>query len=403
MVTRSLGSLTKEFPLAQIDRTILAIRPGITLEQLRRFAAANTHSAIPALLAHRFLLVGGDGRIVYDRFLSLVASEGVNQPRVRKAMYFTWALRDPRVARFIVEVVANRNGKWRVQQLVRKVNAKFFEEFFEPETAPKVRSNLEYFLVEAGIFDPNTQTVHLELNDGWLGEAMQVTAQHERDPARRRAMINAPVDFLVSEGLHSLTNSTPDELRGHAASVLAEPEPLEDLEIRHPRKSPGQSWNRAKPSAAGRISSHAVIDLVARERASNAHWMLEKLMRDAAVASGYDPKQHDQIDMYFTTPRGSVLAEMKSCVRTNLHSQIRRGVSQLFEYRFLFGDLIGNSDLTLVLVVELPPARNQSWLVNYLKSLGIVLVWKDPDADRLVSSVVANSLAGIVARGDMKR
>lgn len=75
MVTRSLGSLTKEFPLAQIDRTILAIRPGMTLDQLRRFAAANTHSAIPALLAHRFLLVGGDGRIVYDRFLSLVASE----------------------------------------------------------------------------------------------------------------------------------------------------------------------------------------------------------------------------------------------------------------------------------------------------------------------------------------
>lgn len=400
MVTRSLGSLTKEFPLAQIDRTILAIRPGMTLDQLRRFAAANTHSAIPALLAHRFLLVGGDGRIVYDRFLSLVASEGVNRPRVRKAMYFTWALRDPRVARFIINVVADRNGKWRVQQLVRKAIAKFFEEFFEPETAPKVRSNLEYFLVEAGIFNPNTQAVHLELNDGWLGEAMQVTAQHERDPARRRAMTNAPVDFLVSEGLHGLTNSTPDELRGQATSVLAEPEPLEDLEIGHPRlhKSPGQSWNRSRPSSAGRISAHAVIDLVARERASDAHWMLEKLMRDAAVASSYAPKQHDQMDMYFTTPRGSVLAEMKSCVRTNLHSQIRRGVSQLFEYRFLFRDLIGSSNPSLVLVVELPPARDQSWLVKYLESLGILLVWKDPDADRLVSpSPVAGPLAGIVA------
>lgn len=398
-MTKSIGSLSKEFPLAQYDATIRAIRPGMTLDQLRRFAAANTHSAIPALLGHRLLLLDAQGRIVYDCFLSLVANEGINSRRVRKLMYLVWTLRDPRVAGFINKVVADRTGKWRVNQLLRKANEKFFRQFFEPRTAPKVRSNIEYFLVEAGIFDPRAGVVHLELGDGWLGEAMQVAAQHEKDPARRRAMVNSPGDFLISEGLNGLANATPDELRGQVISVPGESEPLEDSEIEPTpaRVSPGRSWNRPRPSKTGRPSSVALIDAVARERANDAHWMLEKAMSNAAAALGYDPKQHNQIDIYFVASSGRVLAEIKSCVQGNFHSQVRKGVSQLFEYRFRFKDLIGGNDPTMVLVTEIPPSTNQNWLVEYLESLGILIAWKDQDTDRLISkSPIPQSLCGIV-------
>ncbi|MCI0463497.1 MAG: hypothetical protein L0Z62_41695, partial [Gemmataceae bacterium] len=68
---RTRGSLTKEFPLDSLDRTILAIRPGWSYDQLRRFASDHTNSGIPALLRHRYLLVDA-GQIVYDRFLSLL-------------------------------------------------------------------------------------------------------------------------------------------------------------------------------------------------------------------------------------------------------------------------------------------------------------------------------------------
>lgn len=399
MVTTSLGSLTKEFPLSQIDRTILAIRPGVTLNQLRQFAEANTHVAIPALLAHRFLLVGTNGRVVYDRFLSLVASEGISSPRLRKIMYFVWALRDPRIGRFIIEVVADENGKWRARELTKKVNEKFFRQFFEPRTAPKVRSNFEYFLVEAGILDPQGEAVHLELEDGWLVDGMQIAAQHERNAARRRAMTSAPADFLLAESLHGLANATSDELHGYAGLALTEPEPLEDLELPaiRARRAVGRSWDRPKPSVSTRTASHLLIDSVARERASAAHWTLEKLTRDAAVAVGYDPKQNQQIDMYFLTQAGPVLAEMKSCVRGNLHGQVRRGVGQLFEYRYLFRDMIDGKDLTLLLVIEMPPVRDQMWLVAYLESIGIMLAWKDPDTEKIVSaSPIPAALSKIV-------
>jgi hypothetical protein len=74
---RQAGSRTKEFPLEQVDRTILAIRPEWTYTDLRDFASAHTNPLIPALLRHRYLLVSDDGQICYDRFLSLVKSKEI--------------------------------------------------------------------------------------------------------------------------------------------------------------------------------------------------------------------------------------------------------------------------------------------------------------------------------------
>jgi len=87
MLPADRGSLTKEFPLSQIDETILAIRPGMTYDQVRELAHVQGRSSIPALLDNRFLLFGDD-RVIYDRFLSLVNSETISSPRVRKIMYF---------------------------------------------------------------------------------------------------------------------------------------------------------------------------------------------------------------------------------------------------------------------------------------------------------------------------
>ena len=134
MPTRDLGSLTKEPPLATLDATIRGIRPGMPYDQLLEYGRRHTHKDAPGLVRKRFLLLDDQHQIVYDRFLSLVAAEGLETPRARKVMYFLWAFRDERLRRFVCERIANRQGKWRVSELTKKTNADFFKHWFQPST-----------------------------------------------------------------------------------------------------------------------------------------------------------------------------------------------------------------------------------------------------------------------------
>lgn len=88
MRTGDLGSLTKEPPLEKLDETIKAISPGMPYAALLDFARRNTHKDAPGLLKKRFLLVDSQDNIRYDRFLSLVDSEGLDSRRVRKGYVF---------------------------------------------------------------------------------------------------------------------------------------------------------------------------------------------------------------------------------------------------------------------------------------------------------------------------
>lgn len=125
-----VGSLTKEFPLADIDATIRLVRNGMQYNELREQAGERTHIDIPALITNRFLLVR-NRVLIRDRFLSLAESEGLDTPRIRKIMYFTWAFRDHRLHEFILTRVCDKEGHWRpvsgqkVRKAVESTEAKF--------------------------------------------------------------------------------------------------------------------------------------------------------------------------------------------------------------------------------------------------------------------------------------
>lgn len=403
MARSDRGSLTKEPPLAKVDATIRAITPGMSYERLLQLARtdASMHRDAPGLLRQRFLLLDENDNIVYDRFLSLVAAEGVAAPRARKVMYFVWAFRDERIRRFVTECIADETGRWRAAEVTNKANASFFKEQFgfAESSGKKMRSNFEFFLTEAGIFNLTQSSIRLELDDDWLVDAMQIAAQHESIARRRHMMTQAPIDCLIANDWHGLLNATKDELRGINDTLTIEEEPLEDDIIpSSPPTATGREWDRQPPSSTGRRSTTTTIDLVSRERATASHHKLESIMAELARAQGYTPETNENIDMYFTTPAGTVLAEMKSCHSRNLRSQIRRGVSQLFEYRFVYRKLLGNQ-VAMVLVVESPPSVRKRWLVQYLESVGITLAWKETGTDRFVTTVaVGPALAGIVSR-----
>jgi hypothetical protein len=400
MARHPAGSLTKEFPLDSVDQTIGAITPGMTFDQMRTYAGANTHDALAPILRNRYLLVQPDGQIVYDELLSLIAAEGMASPRVRKAMYFLWAFRDDRIRRFVLEKLANNQGLWRPAEVVRKGNAAFFSDqgFVEEATAPKVRSNFERFLVETGIFDEDSHTVHLELDDDWLPAAMRIAAQYERNPLRRRQMLADPAGFLIANGWQGLANATAATLRGLPAVIDPSPEPLEDEQLEGPAMTPGtgHEWNRRPPTHADRTAAAVTTNPVAVERANTAHHKLEALAARLLRDAGRQPLYSKHIDMYVTGAPAVILAEMKSCQRNNLRSQVRRGISQLLEYRYVYRAVLGTT-VTMLLVLETAPSTRQQWLVEYAKELGIIIAWKEVGADRLVSTAtLPPALAGLV-------
>lgn len=79
-----------------------------------------------------------------------------------------------------------------------------------------------------------------------------------------------------------------------------------------------------------------------------------------------------------------MIVEVKSCTEYNIHSQVRKGVSQLLEYRYLYADEL-TAPLHLALAIEAEPGPATSWLVSYLETLGITVAWLDRQSGRLLT------------------
>ena len=363
---------------------------------LLRFARANTQSDIPGLIRKRFLLVRGSGRIIYDEFLSLVRREGISSPITRKVMLFTWLYRDDRLRRFVTERISDPQGHWDPRQLTDIANGAFFRQWYSG--GAKARSNFEYFLVETGIYDNRSQRIHLELDDGWLEDGARVAAQHEPDPEARRQLSENPYKYLVDRGWNALANSTSEGLLGRRKNANFAVEPVEDdlIPTSPARKAPFRTWNRPKPSSIEKTTTESLINLVARERANQSHHAIEQALADKIRQRGYDPQFNDHIDLFYSCSLGSVIFEVKSCTENNIHSQIRKGISQLYEYRYIYGTSM-TAPIHLVLVLEVEPSRESQWLIDYLRSIEITPAWADPGTGLFkTASSVAGILTGIL-------
>ncbi len=394
------GSLTKEPPLAKLEATIRAITPGMAYKDLLKYARIRTHRDAPGLVRKRYLLVGRDGVISYDHFLSLTRTHRVGSAFIRKVMYFVWAYRDERIRRFICERIADKSGRWRASQIENKDNSKFFERWAQPSTARKARSNLEYFLVETGIYNKQSKTTHLELKDGWFEQAVIVAAQHEANHRIREELLANPIAFLEKRNWLGLLNASPGSIAATSPLLLADASPQEDeaVDTAPSKRQTSAIWDRTSPVSSGRQTTTATIDLVSRERANRSHYLLEKELAAIARKRRFTPRHNQNIDLYFETSTGTVLIEIKSCTDTNFHSQARKGISQLFEYRFLYPKLIG-PNVTMLLVMETKPPRRKMWLVEYVRSLGVTMAWRAAQSRAIVTAgPISASLRRIVSK-----
>lgn len=113
---------------------------------------------------------------------------------------------------------------------------------------------------------------------------------------------------------------------------------------------------------------------IKRERRSLMHKQMVMALSDLLYSKGAVPKENPHIDLYAEIPKdGAYLFEVKSGGE-NLLAQVRKGVSQLYEYRFRYRSGI-RTDVVLCLVLPNSPT-DIPWLEEYLCSdRDIAICW----------------------------
>jgi hypothetical protein len=175
-----------------------------------------------------------------------------------------------------------------------------------------------------------------------------------------------------SNGRYGLTHKLPEGIK--IVEYDAPDEPLS------PKKYDLAEYNNVAEKvkqAAGFI--HAQIDAAAKERADGAHKMLTNLVADKIRKAGAVPKQNTYIDLSATLTNDLYLFEMKSTTDDNAHAQVRKAISQLYEYRYIQQV----PDARLVVVIENPLPKDKEWLVDYVVTDRELLIAWDGDTKNL--------------------
>ena len=133
-----------------------------------------------------------------------------------------------------------------------------------------------------------------------------------------------------------------------------------------------------------------LVDQAKMERANKSHNELIKLVATRLKAVGSVPKVGKLIDLAATVSgAGQFIFEMKSTTPDNARSQIRHGISQLYEYRYIEQA----KDAHLVLVLEKAFETPDAWMRDYLTEDRNVLVLWDGDGNLYCPTKTAPKLA----------
>lgn len=138
------------------------------------------------------------------------------------------------------------------------------------------------------------------------------------------------------------------------------------------------------------------VTKIKRQRRNLLHKILVDQMDQRLRSMGAAPMDSPHIDLFANIPQdGSFLFEMKSGGE-NFLDQIRKGISQLYEYRFRYGNSLGQ-DVNLCLVTPAEPST-PSWLIEYVCiDRDINLCWFESDGSLRYPEYCASKMALINA------
>ena len=191
------------------------------------------------------------------------------------------------------------------------------------------------------------------------------------------------VRMLPSNIVDALTNdqalSAPTPVEPATASTTeapvlpaAETYPLRE---RTNTPSPVQAYNRRREMADPELTR------IKMQRRNLAHKELIDKMDSWLRQLGAQPKENDHIDLFAKIPGdGSFIFEMKSGGESIL-DQIRKGLSQLYEYRYRYREALDDPQISLCSVLPDHPSA-VPWVTKYLcEDREINMCWFDQNGN----------------------
>ncbi|MBC3871142.1 hypothetical protein HV832_00130 [Undibacterium oligocarboniphilum] len=128
------------------------------------------------------------------------------------------------------------------------------------------------------------------------------------------------------------------------------------------------------PTASSTGVIHFDVDAQKRERANLIHWQLVDAKSSFLFARDLEPYANNHIDLFTDENSDVILYEMKSVNShgNNLLSQVRKAISQLYEYRYIYQE----PKARLCIVTNHGIAKKDDWLLTYLANdRSIAYVW----------------------------
>ena len=120
-----------------------------------------------------------------------------------------------------------------------------------------------------------------------------------------------------------------------------------------------------KDNHKNKVYADPELTKIRRQRANLTHKILLEKLNDYLVSKGAISLENEHIDLYAKLKNNKkFLFEVKSIDDKNLLSQTRKGISQLYEYRYRYQNIIGY-DVNLCLVYPYEP-KYVPWLQEYL-------------------------------------
>lgn len=189
--------------------------------------------------------------------------------------------------------------------------------------------------------------------------------------------ISTIISWLVDLGILQINNSR------YVLSNQAINQRIDNIEFNNsdepllPNPNDLNEYNTVRQrSSSAREAIITYRDAAALERADNAHRRLVNITSERIRNVGALPKYNQLIDLATHIDGNDFIFEMKSTTTNNEKAQLRAGLSQLYEYRFLQN----KPTAKLILVIENPLSPIEQWRQNYLEQdRDVYLVWDGND------------------------
>ena len=148
----------------------------------------------------------------------------------------------------------------------------------------------------------------------------------------------------------------------------------------------------SQPKATVKSKSTYDFDALKLERAKLLHWKLVDGKAKALIRAGIEPATLGPIDLFAKKEAELVFYEMKSIASSgeNFQSQIRKAISQLYEYRYLAKE--PSARLCIVTSSEIP--KDLSWMKAYLPADRLVAYEWTSDFDKFQADESSRKILG---------